>query len=385
MKKDPARKRHSFFHVRKVFLINLTVCLASILLLVLGTEIFIRAARGDLLNARHKYPQGLYCKNHPVFGWLGEPFATGKVSFASQDMETMDISMNHEGFWDTRHEIKKPPGKKRILFLGDSFTIGYGIQKKDRFSDVIAKQAPEHVEIMNMGMWGYSMDQELLVLTDLGLQYNPDVVVASIFLDDFFCANLFSVNEGRYIKPKFSIAPDGALHLGNVPVPDNSGKSMVRNFLVTRINLLRNRLSVGQDFTNKDWFSIFDKAYMQEAGYQLPLRILDEIFSISKKNDIRFLLVIIPYKDQLMKDTILADGNGYVGIPPERLAMELPQRLVTFYSEKANIPVLDLLPLFKKHALAEKLFFERDLHWTKKGHALAAQAIYDRLTSMGCL
>ncbi|UCG80995.1 MAG: hypothetical protein JSV60_01555 [Desulfobacterales bacterium] len=50
-----------------------------------------------------------------------------------------------------------------------------------------------------------------------------------------------------------------------------------------------------------------------------------------------------------------------------------------------GIPVLDLLPAFRRHSLPEKLFFKHDLHWTKAGHRLAAEAILARLQTAGYL
>jgi hypothetical protein len=89
--------------VRKTFLLNLAVCLASISLLVFGAEVVIRVARGDIASSQKKYPQGLYCESHPLFGWLGKPHATGTVSWASPDMDAMHVVMNEKGFWDKSH------------------------------------------------------------------------------------------------------------------------------------------------------------------------------------------------------------------------------------------------------------------------------------------
>jgi hypothetical protein len=50
-----------------------------------------------------------------------------------------------------------------------------------------------------------------------------------------------------------------------------------------------------------------------------------------------------------------------------------------------GIPVLDLLPAFRKHRVAEKLFFEHDLHWTKAGHRLAAKEILACLRKLNYL
>jgi hypothetical protein len=226
-----------------------------------------------------------------------------------------------------------------------------------------------------MGMWGYSTDQELLVFTEKGLKYAPDVVILSMCLDDYFCTNLFSVNDGIYIKPKFCLSRNDELELSNVPVPQNHSMSLLLNVVLTRFYKLRNRLEVGSQFDRTGWVSVFDKSYLEQNRYYLSLRLLSEIYAVSKKHHIDFLLVIIPFKDQLYEQQINAAGEGYEGIPPERLDLTLPQKVVNLFCREMKIPVLDLLPAFKNRGVAEKSFFEQDLHWTKVGHRLAAEQI----------
>jgi hypothetical protein len=380
-KKDRVLNLKQHLCLRRTFVVNVSLCLASILVVAFGAEGIIRAARSDTSPRRNTYPQGLYCKRHPLLGWIGIPHATGTVSWASDDMDDMHVTMNGEGFWDSDHQEKKPDGTKRILFLGDSFTIGYGVRYEDRFSELISRKLPFGTEVINMGMWGYSTDQELLLYSEIGQKFDPDILVLSMFLDDLFCTHLVSVNQGRYIKPKFTVTGDGVLELENTPVPDNNGSSVLLNMIRSRIGVIKNRLNVGREFAERNWFSVFDKAYVRGIGYYLSLRIVDELHAMAKEKGMPFLLVLIPYKDQLMEKEIHAQNEGYVGIPPHRLDLRLPQKVVTHYCQKKGIPVLDLLPVFQEESQRTKLFFDRDLHWTKEGHQVAAHAILERLKS----
>jgi len=300
-------------------------------------------------------------------------------------MEVMRIVMNKEGFFDSPHAVAKPPGKKRILFLGDSFTIGFGITRENRYTDRIQRILGSGYEVINMGMWGWSTDQELLVLKEKGLQYSPDVVVLAMFLDDISNCHLFSVNEGLFLKPRFSLAGGNALELGNVPVPNNRTKSVLYNIMLTRFYKLRNRMELGSEFERLGLFAIFDRAYAREFRYTLPLRLVSETHALLKAKQIKFLLVVIPYMDQFLDKKIAAAGKGYFGIPPERLDLGLPQKIVKLYCKKEGIPVLDLMPAFSARYGREKLFFNRDLHWTIAGHRLAARTIVEQLQTQGYL
>lgn len=363
----------------KGFLLNALLVLASLLVVYLAGELWFRAFGDHSLSRAYKrLPQGPLSHYDPLLGWSGIPHIKGSL-LGDQDMEVMHIVMNGEGFFDSRHEVANPPDKKRILFLGDSFTIGFGVSRQNRYTDRIQRTLGPGYEVINMGMWGWSTDQELLVLKEKGLKYSPDVVVLAMFLDDISNCHRFSVNGGVFLKPKFSLTGADTLELENVPVPDNRTKSVLYNIMVTRFYKLRNRMELGSEFERLGLFAVFDRAYARQYRYTLPLRLVREIHGIVKEKHIKFLLVIIPYMDQFLDKKIYASGKAYFGIPPERLDFTLPQKVVKLYCKREGIPVLDLLPVFRKRYGREKLFFNRDLHWTDAGHRLAAKTIVDRL------
>lgn len=294
----------------------------------------------------------------------------------------MHVRMNREGFWDREHSMEKPKGTTRILFLGDSFTIGYGVGDNSRFSGRIEAALPERFETINMGMWGYSTGQELLVLRELGLAYDPDMVVLAVFLDDLFCSRLFSVNEGLYQKPRYELTHKGKMRLQNVPVPNNHGPSRFWNFVVTRFFDLRNRLEVGEAAWRSGWFSVFDRAYAKQQGYTLSLVLLGRIQDLCSSEGIDLLVAIIPYKDQLAAKAIHQSGRPYLGIPSDRLDLFLPQKVIKAFCRMRGIEYLDLLPIMEKQTDPNGLFFRRDIHWTERGHEVAGEAILKKLQTM---
>jgi hypothetical protein len=158
-------------HIRKAFLQNLGIFCGSILIFLLAAEGALRILYPERSEVHKKYPEGVFCQRHPLFGWIGQPNASGVLSYAAKDMDDMHVLMNADGFWDAPHQSIKPPGVQRLLFLGDSFTSGSGIDKKERFTDLIKDRLSSEYEVINMGMWGYSTDQELLVFDEKGLAH----------------------------------------------------------------------------------------------------------------------------------------------------------------------------------------------------------------------
>ncbi|MBW1775267.1 MAG: hypothetical protein JRJ82_20645, partial [Deltaproteobacteria bacterium] len=121
----------------KGFLINLLLVLGSLLLVGIAGELMFRFLGGASFTAKYdKLPQGPLCRYDPILGWSGIPYKKGSLT-GDDDMAVMHVAMNGEGFFDSQHQVTKPPGKKRILFLGDSFTIGFGVSRKNRYTDRI--------------------------------------------------------------------------------------------------------------------------------------------------------------------------------------------------------------------------------------------------------
>src|ERR1700730_2542662 len=72
-----------------------------------------------------------------------------------------------------------------VLFIGDSFTFGWGVQENRRFSEVIrdklVKELGRPIRIINAGHWMYTFDQQLVLLKELLTKYRPQVVVQGLY------------------------------------------------------------------------------------------------------------------------------------------------------------------------------------------------------------
>lgn len=68
--------------------------------------------------------------------------------------------------------------------LGDSYVWGFGVQEDDMFTSRMEKQIP-NLEIVNLGVSGYSTDQELLLYEDEGRKYKADLAVIVVAVNDF--------------------------------------------------------------------------------------------------------------------------------------------------------------------------------------------------------
>lgn len=118
---------------------------------------------------------------------------------------------------DRDFAYEKPPGKLRILSLGDSFTIGYEVELEECFSSVMERELIAmgyDVEVINAGVSGYSTAEECLYLERELIKYDPDLVLVSYYSNDVrdnVRSGLFDLDDsGKLVQKKDGYVPMGA-------------------------------------------------------------------------------------------------------------------------------------------------------------------------------
>lgn len=141
----------------------------------------------------------------PRLGWALEANAEGS---SERTGYRIDYRTNARGLRDDDAPYEKPPGTYRIVLLGDSRTFGFGVPVEKHFSRLLEGYFRD-LEVINLGVSGYGVDQELLVLRDQGLRYQPDLVMAYVA----HYGDHRHMHDDRFgkKKPRFRLAPDGTL------------------------------------------------------------------------------------------------------------------------------------------------------------------------------
>lgn len=96
-------------------------------------------------------------------------------------------TINSMGFRGRERSRSKPPGCTRIVFLGDSFTLGVGVRDDDTLPaqvESLLQQQIGDVEVLNFGQTAATTRHEVRRLRDYALSFEPDVVVFVFFLND---------------------------------------------------------------------------------------------------------------------------------------------------------------------------------------------------------
>jgi lysophospholipase L1-like esterase len=86
----------------------------------------------------------------------------------------------------------KQKSERRILTTGDSSVYGWGVPTGQTFQEVLERRLNAHwptihFEVINLGVPGYSSEQSLRQLQEIGADYEPDLlIVSNVFSDANF-------------------------------------------------------------------------------------------------------------------------------------------------------------------------------------------------------
>lgn len=174
----------------------------------------------------------------PQFGWSLKPNTQGTSRRTGREVH---YQINSLGLRGPETQVKKPDGIFRILLLGDSRTFGYGVPVEKYFGTLLEGYFQD-VEVINLGISGYGIDQELLFYQEKGRRFEPDVVVS--YIAHYKAHRHMHGQRWTREKPFFKLE-DGQLVLKNSPTPSQSANS--KSHPILRLNrwLQRNSRAYG--------------------------------------------------------------------------------------------------------------------------------------------
>ena len=136
--------------------------LPTALLVVAGMMVAFGLAEGMVrIFAPHTrdnvIPAGMF-EIDPDLGWKLRPAIERRHHTRSFDVV---YRINSMGFRDPPRTRARATGKQRVLFFGDSQIFGWGVAQDQRTSSVVEPAVPS-MEVWNMGVPGYGLDQEVI-------------------------------------------------------------------------------------------------------------------------------------------------------------------------------------------------------------------------------
>lgn len=284
----------------------------------------------------------------------------------------IEIRTNSRGIRaDSEISYKKPEGVKRIVLLGDSFGMGYGVDLDDSFAAQIVEhlevELNQPVELVNLSTSGHGNAEELIVLREVGFRYDPDLVLLSWHASDL---------EDNVRSGLFKLKAEELEEAASEYLPAMKTREFLLSFAAYRFLVEH---SHAYTFVREE-FARFVKAAMlvlksnselsRETAEALPsaealsIALLERVNKECELREISFLLVEVPLRSSRKK---------FVSAFPTDF-MEL------------SYPAFSPLSLFDEYAGSEKLYWERSHgHYTPLGCEIVGAGIAEAILREGLL
>jgi hypothetical protein len=274
------------------------------------------------------------------------------------EWQGIPVEINSHGLRGLETTYEKPPGTFRILNLGDSIVMGWGVREETtygrRLEAILNEESTGDLrfEVINAGVPGWNLENALAYLQAEGLKYEPDLILLGLTL----------TND---IKGDSALLADNQQPL----IQWLRSNTYFWPFLTVQLRWLkaraegRERIDVIDPPTNPDKYFPTDPEAEQWKGFWNQVSAINRL---AREKDVPVVLVIFPLEFQVIDD-------GY---------STLAQELLTAKAAEAGIPALDLLPAFRQ-ACREKpggacqledryLFADVWMHPSAFGHRVTA-------------
>jgi len=256
---------------------------------------------------------------------------------------------------DYYYTPKKAPGVFRIIVIGDSFTFGGKMHFDDSFPKRLERMLnlnvnQRKVEVLNWGISGYSTLHEVELVKDAVTQFNPDLIVVQITLNDaevqpFRVTHKYQNKRGKVIlsNPIFKY-----------------WKSL--GYLVKRIYYTN---------LNREYVTYHTAAFEDSASWKIFSGAFQQIRQQASSRSIPLLAVLFPMMSHPFDD---------------RYPFHAVHKKIGDEMAAQGISFVDLFPDFKgRDPVRLQVEPGSDAHPNELAHRFAADRIYTTLANLGWL
>ncbi len=266
------------------------------------------------------------------------------MSLPARRWFAMHTQLNSLGCRDKEWSPAKPPGVRRVVFLGDSFTYGWGIENSvDRFADVIQSRFNSikagSVEVLNIAKPGWGTGDEIQPLKDMIDFYGVDEIVLCHVPNDI--EKLLPTTEDfNPIRP---------------PTPEffNLESSPLLDFLYRRIYLPRVPTVRGYH----DWLA---EGYADQEIWTKQCAKFGQMIEYCREHGVTLRVALLPF--------LRTQGTRFD-------QAKIHEQLRQFFLSR-QIPVVDLLDVAQKHSSDKLVVNSVDPHPNELAHRLFAEEIW---------
>ncbi len=374
--------------------IKLVLLCASMLVGAALFEVAFRAANLDFnLSPNWKY--------HPVLGWSQVPSATYDIVLEDRRVQ---VSFNSAGFRDIEHEEAKPPGVKRIVVIGDSFSEAVQVNLDETFhrrlEGLLNQEEPGRWEVINLGVGDFGTAQAVIALNEYGLAFDPDVVIHQIFPLNDICNNSLSLfalcrsDNDRY-RPYF-VEADGELrqtyqqpirtvlrrHVVSYGVVERRFLTLTGHDALDRDDPARGIRLLRSGFRGLDplLLTYVPAERQPEAvaqGWRITETLIERLVRVTRERGIAYLGMVVPFEMRLHPDWESFAQRQ----PPPGMDRKYPERRLSAHFDRLGVGSVMLMDDFQPYI--EEVLPYLSGHLSVAGHRRAAEALHRELVESG--
>lgn len=333
-------------------------------------------------------------------GWRGIPNDRFDLKFPDGDVR---IVRNSRGMHDREHATELAAGTFRVLYLGDSYVESLQVPESLSHHQLVEDAFAGRLDVVNAGIGGWSLGQELLYFEDEGAAYRPGLVVLFWYVGndlwDVQPAGRYQTCRGENCYSPYFVLRNGSLEpwsaaLG-APVgrPDlyRPGRRIAARILagVETRSVLARRLAALLPVAGTSPLFASDAPWRPErqAPVEYAWRITEALLE-RLKGDVaatggKLAIVVVPFNRAVEGDLAQAEWNQSNGGPSLQPSdARRPNERMQALATRLGLPVMDLHAAFLANLARDgPQAFWPDSHWTRAGNRIAATAIESWLRS----
>jgi len=313
---------------------------------------------------------------------------------------------NTYGFRDEEWSIEKPSGKKRILFVGDSFTEGMMASQDQTIPEGFKKAAGKYAkdyELMNAGMMGIGLNEYLKFIGDAVPIFQPDVVLMVLYSNDipfqreYQPAEILKPKKHSFFTPRLAVVLDHIQKKDPIPfrwnrpvVPFHKAVPDPSNPWTTQETQLKPQVSPplaeamkkGElNFFRTNWILEEEKFLKSQPDIFPKLTFLNNYL---KKYGTELAIFYIPSRSQVTDYYYQYDKQSCLTQCPEQLSLtgdtyQLHQKVLAGQCQVLGIPFYDLTDIVKsEEAQGNHLYWNYDDHMRGSSYMMLGEKVYNR-------
>ncbi len=340
---------------------------AAVWLLLIGAELAVRQADPQEVNG---WGERASLQEDPRFGWRMIPDRTTRLRWQGYDYR---VSANALGFPGPLYPPERSAETLRIMTIGDAFTSAEGVDTDAAWPrllehDLAEREGSRPVQVQNFAMTGYGPNQYAAVARAYLPVYRPDVLVVTLFVNDFDDAGKTDHQFQQSIG--FGRTPGDSLYailtLGDL-------SAWAQDHLQRLIAGWRG-VPAPMDAVHSQLKVFRPQGAPADAGAQQRVRErLAELKQLAADNGARLLLLLVPANIQVCSaEAVYGPGNHFDLRRERGFDLEQPQREFAADAAALDIQAVDLRPAL----LAQPCPYQvHNMHWTEAGQQRVAVVV----------